>query len=185
MALTYPHSAMDVRPARLWGPLYAWSGFAIMWGFWISFVIFLANPRWAPVHWPLATIDSGGLVEHPGVAAAIDLALISLFGLQHSVMARPWFKGIMGRMPAAFERCTFVHAANFALLSLIVFWQPIPIEVWSAPSPLREVLWIAFAAGWVILLFGALSFGIFDLLGIDQMRGCHRRRCSPKSSRWC
>jgi hypothetical protein len=64
-------------------------------------------------------------------------------------MARPWFKQrVMGRLPMAFERCTFVHAANVALLALIVLWQPIPIEMWNLDSPWREAMWVAFGAGW-------------------------------------
>ena len=86
----------------------------------------------------------------------------------------------MARLPAAFERCRFVHAAHLALFAPILFWQPIPIEIWRAPSPLREILWVAFAAGWLILLFGALSFGIFDLLGIAQMRAWYRRAPPPR-----
>ena len=69
---------------------YAWAGVAIMWGFWVSFVIFLAEPRQVLTWWPLPTIDRTASVEHPAVAALIDLALVILFGLQHSVMARPW-----------------------------------------------------------------------------------------------
>jgi protein-S-isoprenylcysteine O-methyltransferase Ste14 len=176
MALTSRQSETAGRPARLWGLVYAWAGFAVMWTSWISFVVFLADPRWA-AHWPLPTVDRGGIAPalHPALAALADLALIALFGLQHSVMARPWFKTtVMARLPAAFERCTFVHAANLALLALILLWQPIPIEIWHAPAPLRAVLWVAFTAGWLILLIGALSFGIFDLLGITQMRAWYR-----------
>lgn len=174
MALTYPQAG-TASPAYAWGLAYAWSGFAIMWAFWTCFAVFLASPPWTKEHWPLPTIDSGGLALHPALAALIDLALIGLFGLQHSVMARPWFKThVAGRLPPAFERCTFVHAANLALFALILFWEPIPIEIWNAASPLREILWAAFAAGWLILLFGALSFGVFDLLGIEQMRLWYR-----------
>jgi protein-S-isoprenylcysteine O-methyltransferase Ste14 len=174
MAFTYPHEDAIAR-RRLLGLLYAWSGFAIMWVFWICFVVFLANPRWAVANWPLPTVDQGGWVRHPLAAAGIDITLIALFGLQHSLMARPWFKRhVTGRLPAAFERCTFVHAANLALFALIVFWQPIPSLVWDVSAPLRQALWAAFAAGWLILLLGALSFGIFELLGVEQMRAWHR-----------
>jgi protein-S-isoprenylcysteine O-methyltransferase Ste14 len=170
MALAY----VDFRartPRRALGLTYAWVGFAIMWGFWICFVVFLADPPWAAKSWPLATVDSGGIVDNPGIAALIDLFLISLFGLQHSMMARPWFKQrVLGRLPPAFERCTFVHAANLTLLALIIFWQPIPIEIWNVGSPWREAIWVAFGAGWIILLVGGISFGILDLLGIEQMR---------------
>jgi methanethiol S-methyltransferase len=181
MALAY-FDAQTQSSKRLLGLAYAWSGFAVMWGFWICFVIFLADPPWAKKSWPLPTVDSGGAVDHPGLAALIDLVLISLFGLQHSMMARPWFKQrVLGRLPPAFERSTFVHAANLSLLALIIFWQPIPIEIWSTTSPWREVIWVAFAAGWVILLFGALSFGILDLLGIEQMRAWANGVPNPES----
>jgi len=156
---------------RVLGLAYAWTGVAVMWSIWFCFVIFLADPPRAAKSSPLPTVDSGGAFDHHGIAALIDLVLISLFGLQHSMMARPWFKQrVWGHLPPAFERCTFVHAANFALMSVILFWQPIPIEVWDVGSPWREVMWVAFGAGWIILLFGAISFGILDLLGIEQMR---------------
>jgi hypothetical protein len=71
---------------------YAWAGVAIMWAFWASFIIFLAEPRQLLSWWPLPTIDQGDSLLHPLAAALIDLGLIALFGLQHSVMARPWFK---------------------------------------------------------------------------------------------
>jgi methanethiol S-methyltransferase len=171
MALTYSQTAHASRIARHAGAIYAWTGLVVMWAFWVSFVVFLANPRWAARQWPLPTVDGAADALHPAIAAVIDLALISLFGLQHSLMARPWFKSaVMGRLPDAFQRCTYVHAANIALFSLILFWQPVPIVVYSATSPLRELFWAAFAAGWVILLLGALSFGIRDLLGIRQMQ---------------
>lgn len=172
MATTYRPARMQGHARRL-GPIYAWTGFIVMWLFWVCFVVFLADPPWAPAYWPLPTMNGndGGLSLHPLGIALIDLALIGLFGLQHSIMARPGFKSrLTMRMPPAFERCTFVYAANLALFALIIFWQPIPIEVWSAASPVRELIWAAFVAGWIILLLGALSFGIFELLGIEQMR---------------
>ena len=181
MALTYPRDLAG-PPGRLLGPIYAWSGFAIMWAFWACFAVFLASPRWATLASPLPTVDEGGWVRHPLAAAGIDIALIALFGLQHSLMARPWFKRhVTGRLPAAFERCTYVHAANLALFALIVFWQPIPSLVWDLPAPLREAMWAAFAAGWLILLLGALSFGILELLGVEQMRAWYRGLPVPSS----
>ena len=154
------------------GLVYAWSGFAIMWAFWVSFVVFLAQPSQLLPYWPLPTIDHGGAIGHPLGAALIDLLLIALFGLQHSLMARPWFKKWWAAsIPPAFERCTYVHMANLALFALIIFWQPIPAMLWDVPRGfLREVLWTLFACGWIILFFGARSFGILDLLGIQQMR---------------
>jgi methanethiol S-methyltransferase len=156
-----------------WGLLYAWSAFAAMWAFWISFVVFLASPRRLASVWPLPMVDRGGFFDPSGwLAALIDLGLITLFGLQHSLMARPWFKAsVMASMPPAFVRCTYVHLANVALFALIVLWQPIPIELWRVGAGvLKDLLWIAFAAGWIILFLGAWSFGIADLLGLTQMQ---------------
>jgi hypothetical protein len=72
----------------------------------------------------------GGSIEHPAVAALIDAGLIALFGLQHSLMARPWFKAWWGAsILSAFERCTYVHMANLSLFAVIIFWQPIPTSM--------------------------------------------------------
>jgi protein-S-isoprenylcysteine O-methyltransferase Ste14 len=162
---------------------YAWAGVAIMWAFWVSFVIFLAEPRQVLTWWPLPTVDRSESFAHPTFAALIDLALVMLFGLQHSVMARPWFKErVMGRMPEPMQRVTYVHMANAALFLLILFWQPIPIEIWNVEdTTAREVLWLVFAAGWLILFLGAWSFGILDLLGIEHVRAWRKgRRHAPR-----
>jgi protein-S-isoprenylcysteine O-methyltransferase Ste14 len=166
--VTFAPSSND-RP--ILGSIYAWSGFAIMWAVWVSFVVFLAEPRQLLSWWPLPTIDKGDSLLHPLAAALIDLGLIALFGLQHSVMARPWFKKYVMRMPAAFERCTYVHMANLALCAVVLFWQPLPHELWNLGRGwLRDAAWILFAVGWGILFVGGWSFGIRDLLGVDQMR---------------
>ena len=176
MALTFEsarHRAHDGlgRARELFGLAYAWSAFAIMWGFWVSFVVFLSNPSQLAPYWPLPTVDEGGVIDHPAAAVLVDTLLIALFGLQHSVMARPWFKSWWAAsIPPAFERCTYVHMANLALFALIIFWQPIPDELWNAGDGLwRDILWIAFACGWLILFAGACSYGLFDLLGVEQM----------------
>jgi protein-S-isoprenylcysteine O-methyltransferase Ste14 len=160
---------------------YAWAGVAIMWAFWVSFVIFLAEPRLIVAWWPLPTVDQGDSLLHPLAAALIDLGLIALFGLQHSVMARPWFKKQVMRMPAAFERCTYVHMANLALFALILFWQPLPHPLWDLGDGwLRDAVWILFVVGWGILFLGAWSFGMRDLLGVEQMRSWVLGRPAPQ-----
>lgn len=171
----------DERPA--FALIYAWAGVAIMWVFWVSFVIFLAEPRQVLAWWPLPTVDRSESLANPTFAALIDLALVILFGLQHSVMARPWFKErVMGGMPEPLQRVTYVHTANAALFLLLLFWQPIPVEIWNIEdTPAREMLWLLFAAGWLILFLGAWSFGILDLLGIEQVRAWREgRRHTPR-----
>jgi protein-S-isoprenylcysteine O-methyltransferase Ste14 len=158
------------RPS--FGVTYAWCGFAIMWALWVSFVIFLAEPRQVLAWWPLPTVDGPRTVEQPVFAGLIDLALVALFGVQHSVMARPWFKQrVMRRMPSGLERSTYVHSANLTLFILILFWQPIPAQFWNVEdNPAGDILWILFATGWIILFLGAWSFGMRELLGIEQAR---------------
>jgi protein-S-isoprenylcysteine O-methyltransferase Ste14 len=157
--------ASAAQSRTLWALLYAWSGVVIMWAFWVSFLVFLAEPRQFMPWWPLPTIDQEEALLHPLVAAVIDLGLIALFGLQHSVMARPWFKKHVMHMPYAFERCTL----------------PLPQEVWNVGSGLlRDVMWMLFAAGFVILFLGAWSYGIRDLLGIEQMRAWVLGRAAPQ-----
>jgi hypothetical protein len=97
----------------IFGPVYAWSGVAIMWTFWVAFVVFLSEPRQLLSWWPLPTIDHAESLLHPLPAALIDLGLVALFGVQHSVMARPWFKEQIMRMPPAFERCSPASASRF------------------------------------------------------------------------
>jgi len=157
---------------RALGMPYALSAIMIMWFVWVAFVVFLCNPT----HWasslPFPTVDKGGWVENPWAAALIDTGLIGLFALQHSLMARPAFKSAWARLvPHAFERTTYVHAANIALMLLIGLWQPIDIVVWDITLPwLEQALWGLFALGWTVLLAAGLSFGLSELLGLQQVR---------------
>ena len=161
---------------------YAWAGVATMWAFWLSFVIFLAEPRQVLAWWPLPTVDRADAPGHPAIAALVDLALLTLFGLQHSVMARPWFKQrLMAHVAEPLQRVTYVHMANAALFALILFWQPIPVEIWDVTdTAARDLFWLLFAAGWVTLFLGACSFGMRELLGIEQVMAWREgRRYAP------
>ena len=97
-------------------------------------------------------------------------------------MARPWFKKQVMRMPAAFERCTFVHMANLALFALILFWQPLPHELWNLGNGwMRDAAWILFAVGWVYSFPWRLVVSAFcDLLGVEQMRAWVLGRPAPQ-----
>jgi methanethiol S-methyltransferase len=79
----------------------------------------------------VATVDHGGWMQEPSAAVVFDLCLVALFALQHSRMARPRFKDTVTRMPGPFAHCTYVHMANTALFLVIIFWQPIPVDVWA------------------------------------------------------
>jgi protein-S-isoprenylcysteine O-methyltransferase Ste14 len=106
-----------------------------------------------------------------GVAIAVNLLLLAVFGLQHSVMARPGFKYVWTRVvPQPIERSTYMFASTAALVLLMWAWQGIDVVVWNLQQPvLRTIAWGLFAAGW--LLVPAVSFLInhFDLFGMRQV----------------
>ncbi|MBX3442641.1 MAG: hypothetical protein KF774_09540 [Planctomyces sp.] len=107
----------------------------------------------------------------PAVAVVIDLALIALFGLQHSVMARPAFKRLWTRVvPPPIERSTYVLASCGMTILLMALWQPIAIDVWNVAAPgLRALLWTGFAAGWLMVPAVSLLINHFDLFGTRQV----------------
>lgn len=177
-------TATDRHRDGLWraaGVAYAYAGFGLMWVFWVAFVIFLANAPKLSAPWLDPSVDVGGSVDHPLAAALIDLGLIAIFGLQHSLMARPSFKQRWTAIVSpGLERATYVHAANAALFLLVLCWQPIPIVLWHVQVPvLRDLLWLAFALGWIILFAGAWSFGLADLLGLTQVTSWYHGRPTP------
>jgi protein-S-isoprenylcysteine O-methyltransferase Ste14 len=118
------------------------------------------------------------------VAIVIDLVLISLFALQHSVMARPAFKRAWTRIvPEPAERSVYVLAASAALIILFLGWRPIPQVVWNVTSPLAaDIIWLLFWAGWLIVLLSTFLINHFELFGLQQawlnLRG--RRAADPQ-----
>ena len=104
-------------------------------------------------------------------ALLIDALLLIVFAVQHSVMARRWFKERWTQIiPWAIERSTFVLCASAALLLLFWKWRPIGIEVWTVDNDLARVaLWILFAAGWGTVLVMTFLINHFDLFGLRQV----------------
>lgn len=105
------------------------------------------------------------------VAVLVNLGLLSLFAVQHSVMARPWFKRWWTRfVPASIERSTYVLAASAVVGLLLWQWRPLPETIWSVEAEwLRVLLWTAHAAGWIILVLSTILIGHFDLFGLRQV----------------
>jgi protein-S-isoprenylcysteine O-methyltransferase Ste14 len=116
------------------------------------------------------TIDSGAAVPLTE-ALFVDLALLGVFAVQHSVMARQGFKRRWTRVvPESMERASFVLAASAALALLFWQWRPIAEPVlWSVQDPVgRFALQLLFWAGWAIQLISTCLLDHFELFGLRQ-----------------
>ena len=104
-------------------------------------------------------------------ALLIDLGLLGLFAIQHSVMARPAFKRWWTRfVPEAVERSTYVLFSSLALVALFAWWQPIGGIVWDAPAGLaRNSVVALYLFGWALLLYTTFLIDHFDLFGLKQV----------------
>jgi protein-S-isoprenylcysteine O-methyltransferase Ste14 len=99
----------------------------------------------------------------------IDLALIALFGLQHSIMARQGFKRWWTRfVPKQAERSIYVLAASLALILLMALWRPIPTVLWSVGGAASVILLALFALGWAMVLLSTFLINHFELFGLQQ-----------------
>jgi protein-S-isoprenylcysteine O-methyltransferase Ste14 len=118
-----------------------------------------------------------------GAALAINAGLLAVFAVQHSVMARPWFKRRWTRIvPPAVERSTYVLAASLVVALMLWQWRPLPETIWSVQAGwARAVLWTLYAAGWAILVSSTFQIGHFDLFGLRQAlaRARHRAYNEP------
>jgi protein-S-isoprenylcysteine O-methyltransferase Ste14 len=116
------------------------------------------------------TINSGA--SGPvATAIVINVALLLLFAVQHSVMARPAFKQVWKRIvPEPIERSTYVMLSNVVVILLMWQWRPIDRVVWDPQSPIvRGALWGLFVVGWLLVPLASLLINHFDLFGTRQV----------------
>ena len=138
-----------------------------------SYVVFFATFLYAigflgnfGVPTSIDSLPTGSL----GEALLVDIGLLALFALQHSVMARPAFKRWWTRIvPTAAERSTYVLLSSVALILLFWQWRPIGAVIWNVESSAGiALLYAGFAAGWVLLLVSTFLINHFDLFGLRQ-----------------
>lgn len=144
---------------------YAGIAYAIFLAIFLYLIAFTGNLPGAPV-----TVDRGP-ESAPSVALAVNLALIALFGLQHSVMARPAFKAAWTRIvPPPIERATYVMMTNLVLVILFLGWHPITAPVWTVTNATgAALLWGLFGLGWLIVLVSTFLINHFELFGLQQV----------------
>ena len=116
------------------------------------------------------TIDSGA-AGPLGAALLVNLGLLALFAVPHSVMARPTFKRHWTKIvPVPIERSTYVLFSNLLMILLLWQWRPMPGVIWEVEAPLvRTVLWSVNGLGWLLIVFASFLINHFDLFGTRQV----------------
>jgi protein-S-isoprenylcysteine O-methyltransferase Ste14 len=164
---------MSRRPAHLVLSAAGWMGFVAVVVRTMAFLAGVLVPR---------TVD-GPAHMATGRALAIDLTLLLLFAVQHSVMARHQVKSwLRRRTPATLERTTYVLATDICLALLLVLWQPWGGQIWRLGGAAAVVLWLLCAAGWVLAIVSTFAVDHLELLGLRQAGWAAPRDTDPTTS---
>jgi methanethiol S-methyltransferase len=137
-------------------------------GFVGNFFTPLIGTKWAAVL-PLKSIDMG--IEQPFWKSFwIDIGLIAILGLQHSIMPRPWYKAWITKfVPPHMERGVYIIFAICALSLLMWQWRPLPEVIWKVDNRiLRIILDIIQVCGWLTVLLATVQVGHWKIFGVTQ-----------------
>ena len=104
------------------------------------------------------------------LATAVNLGLVLLFGLQHSIMARSFFKNYLTKfIPQSIERSTYVLFSGIALILVAYFWQPLDGYIWKTEGVLATVLTTLSLLGWTFSVIATFIINHFELFGLQQV----------------
>ncbi len=145
--------------------LFAAVAYCIFFATFLYLIAFVGNLPFTP-----HTVDLGPV--HGGWSALpVDLGLIALFGVQHSVMARQGFKAWWTKIvPPPIERSVYVLITSLILMLMYVAWRPIPMTIWHVDNAIGSgVLWALFGLGWAIVLLSTFLINHFELFGLSQV----------------
>lgn len=135
----------------------------------VCYVFFLAV--FLRAIWFVWTMDARPPRSSLWVALGTDAALLALFAVQHSGMARTGFKRVWTKLvPQPLERSTYVLLASAVLLAVVQLWQPLPLTIWTVLSPpVVMLLQGLFFLGWLGVLGSTFLINHFDLFGLHQV----------------
>ena len=144
----------------------------------INFFGFMGNLSFLP-----KTIDSGpaGLFT---TSLVINISLIALFGIQHTIMARMNFKKALVRfIPAASERSTFVFMTGVVLSLIMWQWRPMPSILWNVENSTAQLaITVIFWGGWALVVLSSFLINHFELFGLQQIWFNLRKKSIPSIS---
>lgn len=138
----------------------------------VSYAIFLVSAIYAIGFFGNFVVPRSidvGVPAAPGEAVVVNLLLLALFAVQHSVMARPAFKRWTASIfPGAYQRSTYVLLSSLILLLLFAQWRPIPTPVWQVGGPAAWLVIGIYWLGWIVVFASTFMIDHFDLFGLRQ-----------------
>jgi protein-S-isoprenylcysteine O-methyltransferase Ste14 len=158
---------------KMIGFLYGVVAYLVFFGSVLYMMAFVGNYEFAGIIGDYSvpkTIDSGA--QGPlGITMVMDVGLLALFGVQHTVMARPMFKVWWTRIvPKSIERSTYVLVSSLLLILIFYYWQPIQLVFWDASGNfLGTVLEVLYWFGWALVFYSTFLIDHFDLFGLKQV----------------